>query len=79
MVSGKVSAKRRDHPHYFLTGGYMRKPKEKLKPVYQSCNVKYPERVWELTPGGWSSRPATTADYISREEVALSLHAVVLV
>ena len=51
----------------------------KPKPVFQSCNVKYPERVWELTPGGWSSRPTTTADHISREEVALSLHAVVLV
>lgn len=56
-----------------------RKPKEqKAKPVYQSCNIKFPERVWELTDNGWSSRPAMPADLLARADMADSLNAVIL-
>lgn len=50
----------------------------KPKPVYQSCNIKFPERVWELTEGGWSSRPVMPADLIARQDMADSLNAVLL-
>ena len=55
----------------------MRK-EHKQKPVFQSCNIKFPERVWDPTENGWSSRPVTTQDHLNREELAISLHAVVL-
>lgn len=56
----------------------MSKKQEKAKPVYQSCNIKFPERVWEPTDNGWTSRPATASDYESRRAVAESLGAVML-
>ena len=56
----------------------MRKEQQKQKPVYQSCNIKFPERVWEPTENGWSSRPATTEDQAVRRELARRLAAVML-
>lgn len=56
----------------------MRKKQEKPKPVYQSCNIKFPERVWELTDLGWTSRPVTAYDCDSRRGLAYELNAVIL-
>ena len=50
------------------------KPKQKL----MSCNIKFPERVWEPTENGWGSRPATSEDQAARREVADSLGAVIV-
>lgn len=57
----------------------MSKKPEKPKPVYQSCNIKFPERVWELSGNGlWSSRPVTPYDMESRRKLADELNAVML-
>ena len=56
----------------------MSKKSEKAKPVYQSCNIKFPERVWELTENGWTSSPATAYDWESRRKLANELNAVIL-
>lgn len=56
----------------------MAKKSEKPKTVYQSCNIKFPDRVWELTDNGWSSRPVTPYDMESRRKLADELNAVML-
>ena len=56
----------------------MRKKQEKPKPVYQSCNIKFPERVWEPTDNGWTSKPVTAYDWESRRKLAEELNAVIL-
>ena len=56
----------------------MRKKQEKPKTALQSCNIKFPDRVWEQTENGWVSRPATAEDYAIRRDVAKSLAAVIV-
>jgi hypothetical protein len=40
------------------------------------CIVKFPERVWEQSEGGWYSRPATPYDWEQRKKLAADLCAV---
>jgi len=56
----------------------MSKKQEKAKPVFQSCNIKFPERVWEQTENGWTSRPATADDLKARRAAAESIGAVIV-
>lgn len=37
------------------------------------CIVKFTERVWEQTEGGWYSRPATPYDWEQRKKLAADL------
>ena len=50
----------------------------KPKPIFQSSNIKFPERVWESSEGGWSTRPVTADDLVARKAVAEKLNAVIL-
>ena len=52
--------------------------KEQKQAPQKSCNIKFPDRVWEPTENGWVTRPVTASDVAARKEVARVLNAVIL-
>ena len=54
----------------------MEKKLKQAKPVKSSFHgrIRFPERVWEIGENGWSSRPVTPSDRISRNATAKLLN-----
>lgn len=52
-----------------------RKPNAKIFIPPLPYFLKWPERVWEQSPNGWTSRPATEDDRAQRRDVEARLAA----